>query len=231
MSQLVQDLMSTPLGQVLTATEAQDLAQAAKARVIKTGQLLFKSGDPGNALYIVLSGSLDVVLGAPGSETVVAALGPGQVVGELEVMTSSLRVAALRATEETGLLELESSRFDEMLKQNRPGATKLVTTIARTLARRLAAVNQRLVNRPPPAPAPVAPPPAAAPKASPAPIPVPQPPGAAPAPAPKPTGGGFPQGPSIVPAAAPKPAAPSPAATVGQPIADDDLAVLDKLWS
>jgi CRP-like cAMP-binding protein len=84
--------------------------------------------------------------GASG-DTVVATLGPGQIVGELEVMTQSARVASLVATEESSVLELPVTRFDELLAQNRPAGVKLVTSIAKALARRLAAVNQRIVTR------------------------------------------------------------------------------------
>lgn len=148
MTTTAQALLETPLGSVLSAAEAADLAQAATVRTIPRGQHLFRAGDRGTALYVILSGTLDVVLGQQAAgETVVATLGPGQIVGELEIMTHSARVASLVATEDASLLELPASRFDEMLKANRPAATKIVTTIAKALARRLAAVNQRIVSR------------------------------------------------------------------------------------
>ncbi len=153
MSEVVQALLQTPLGSVLSSAEAADLAQAAKQRTVGRGQYLFRLGDKGDALYVILNGGLDVILGQPAAGTVVVAtLGPGQIVGELELMTGALRVASLLATEETSLLEIPSASFEAMLNANRPAATKLVTTIAKALARRLAAVNQRIVAKTAPPP-------------------------------------------------------------------------------
>jgi CRP-like cAMP-binding protein len=157
MSDIVQALLETPLGSVLSSAEAADLAQLARQRSIGRGQYLCRIGDPSEALYIIINGALDVVLGQDqAGQVVVASLGPGQIVGELEAMTSSLRMASLLATEETQLLEISTAKFDEMLKANRPAANKVVLSIAKALARRLAAVNQRVLNKatPPPPPTP-----------------------------------------------------------------------------
>ena len=146
-------LMDSPLNQVLTAADAAELAKAGGTRALNRGKYLFKVNDPGNALYVVLQGSLEVVLGTPATgETVVATIGAGQIVGELEVMTQSLRVASLMAAEDVMLLEIPADKLDQLLRLNRPSANKLVAYIAKTLARRLAAVNQRIIAKQPPPP-------------------------------------------------------------------------------
>ncbi|KAG5176397.1 hypothetical protein JKP88DRAFT_282759 [Tribonema minus] len=106
-----------------------------------------------------------------GAQTVVASVGAGQVVGELELMTQSARVATLLATDDSEVLEISGSRFDEMLALNRPAANKLLSMMAKALARRLAAVNQRIIAKlPVPTPKPnnphVAPPPMPRPQVS-----------------------------------------------------------------
>ena len=67
---------------------------------------------------------------------------------ELEVMTGSLRVATLKARETSTALEIPAKVFHAMLAENHPAATKLITHMAKTLARRLAAVNQRIMEKP-----------------------------------------------------------------------------------
>ena len=144
----------SPLGEVLSASEAADLVENSKTRSVATGSHLFVVGDKGHSLCIVLSGSFDVVLGQPGrNEMTVTNVGPGQIVGEIEVMTGALRVASLLATDESAVLELASETFDAMIKDNRPAATKLLRSISKTLARRLVSVNQRILDK---APAPMA---------------------------------------------------------------------------
>lgn len=158
MSQLVEALMNTSLGNLLTTDDAKSLAQTAKARTLRRGECLFTAGDPGDALAVVISGSLEVILGQPGTgATVVATVGAGQVVGELEVMTKSRRVATLVATTDSEVLEVEGNALEGMLERHEPAATKIMVYIAKTLARRLAAVNQRIIDKAPKAPPPTAP--------------------------------------------------------------------------
>jgi CRP-like cAMP-binding protein len=168
MGDLVKQLKETSLGETLSASEAADIVQSAKKRDVARGSFLFRAGEKGNALFVILEGSLDVVLGTPENGTVVASLGPGQIVGEMEIMTGSLRMASLLATIDTQALELSGATFEAMVKENRPAATKLVYTISKTLARRLAMVNQRLTSKGPSTPSPAPAPAAAAKPAAPA---------------------------------------------------------------
>lgn len=148
MNDTVQLLMASSLGKVLSAAEASELVQAGTTRSVNKDAPLFALGDQGDALYVILQGSAKVVLGKASTGVVdIATLGAGQIVGELEVMTRSLRVATVVATEDTTTLELTQATLDGLLDENRAAANKLVLYIARTLARRLASVNQRLVGR------------------------------------------------------------------------------------
>lgn len=155
MATLIEDLMSSSLGNLLTTDDAKHLVAKATQKKVRSGEHLFVAGDPGDALAVVISGALEVILGQPSTgATVVATVGPGQLVGELEVMTKSLRVATLAATADTEVLLLSGDTLQAMLNENHPAATKVMTYIAKTLARRLAAVNQRIIERAPKPPAP-----------------------------------------------------------------------------
>lgn len=149
-SNTVQDLLQTSLGNVLAGAELSELVRAATERSVGRGSYLFRAGDTGSALYVIVDGELDVVVGQPAKgESVVATLGPGQLIGEVELLTRTPRVASVVATEETHVREIGASHLEAMLRENRPVAAKLMQSIARLLARRLAAVNQRLLQRAP----------------------------------------------------------------------------------
>ena len=148
MNPAVEKLMSTSLGQILESSDAQELIDNMTTQEIPRGATLFRVDDPGDALYIVVEGALEVILGEGPAATVVATVGAGQIVGELEVMTLSSRVATLSANADATVLALPKATLDNLLANHRPAATKLITYIAKTLARRLAAVNQRIVKRP-----------------------------------------------------------------------------------
>lgn len=153
MSEVIRALLDGPIGQVLTEADATEIASLGSVKTIGHGQALFSAGQAADALYVVIDGSLQVRLGTRDDETPVATLSPGQLVGELEVMTKTSRVASVVAQVESKVLEIPTSHFDELLSENRSSGTRLVQVIAKTLARRLAAVNQRLTtraNEPPP---------------------------------------------------------------------------------
>jgi len=147
MPQIVDQLLNTSLGQAMSATDAAELVQQSRERSISRGESLFSAGDQGDALYVIVDGSFDIKIGSNSSSTVVANVGAGQIVGEVEVMTKSLRVASLIAADDAQVLEVGAKQFNSMLESNKPVATKLLTSIAQTLARRLAAVNQQLITK------------------------------------------------------------------------------------
>ncbi len=150
MSNLAQELMETSLGKFLSTEEAAYLVQQGEEILLHPGNTLFEAGAEGDALFAIVSGTVEVILGQAGvNASVVATLGRGQIVGELELMTKSLRVATLVATTEATVLKIPGPALDAMLASNLPAATKLVHYIAKTLARRLAAVNSRIVAKTP----------------------------------------------------------------------------------
>ncbi|MEM6730830.1 MAG: cyclic nucleotide-binding domain-containing protein [Myxococcota bacterium] len=140
-------LMEGPIGQTLTAADAAEIAQLGQPRDIQHGETLFAAGDPASSLFVVLDGSLQVLLGSSEDETPVATLSPGQLAGELEIMTKTPRVATVAAQGESRVLEVPLEELERLLDENRSSGTRLVQVIAKTLARRLAAVNQRLTTR------------------------------------------------------------------------------------
>jgi CRP/FNR family transcriptional regulator, cyclic AMP receptor protein len=160
MSELTDAFMSTPLSARLTHDEAEVLTASARERKLNPGQYLCHVGDAGNSIYVVLQGSLQVLLGtAKIGETIVSTVGPGQFVGEIEMMTQSLRVASLKAVDECRVLELPTTEFEKLLNRNHSGANKVVFTIAKTVSRRLATTNEHLMakikaSKPPEASAP-----------------------------------------------------------------------------
>ncbi|MCK5688638.1 cyclic nucleotide-binding domain-containing protein [Myxococcota bacterium] len=148
MDQAIQTISLTELGRILGPDETKKLIQLGEVITLEEGSALFEANDESDSFYIALTGSLQVVLGQKSAEPVVVAnLGPGQVVGELEVLTRSLRVASVIATDDCSLLKISASQFDALLEQNDAVANKIMQFIGRTLARRLAAVNQRITTK------------------------------------------------------------------------------------
>lgn len=118
-----------------------------KARRGAPGDALFKEGDPGASLMIVLEGRLVATVRTPGGGTEeVARLGPGEVVGEMAFVDAEPRSATVTAPE--GATVLEFSR--EALAGLRRSAPRVAAAIQRNLlfdvARRLRDAGEKLTD-------------------------------------------------------------------------------------
>lgn len=95
------------------------------------GEELFGHGDPGDALYVVGSGRLEVINRAG---TVIETLGKGAVVGELALLTGEPRSATVRAVRDSELLRLDRRHFEELLRGDAEFAVNLTSMLGRRLA-------------------------------------------------------------------------------------------------
>ena len=97
-------------------------------------QRLFNKGDPGDALYVVLEGEIEVGVGTQGGRHVrFAALGPGAVLGEMAVLDGGARSADAVASRRTRLLRIARDALLETLD----GEPKALLTLAAELVGRL----------------------------------------------------------------------------------------------
>jgi len=99
------------------------------------GEVVFRQGDEGNRLYIVKSGALEV-LASPtdAAEPIpVAYLGPGEVLGELALLTGSPRSASARVPERAELFTVEKPVFLDLMKTLPAFARNLCLVLAKRL--------------------------------------------------------------------------------------------------
>ena len=91
----------------------ETLAAALRVRRFRKGETVFHQGDPGDALHILASGSVKVVL--PSEESaepaIVAVLGPGEFFGELAILDGAPHSATIVALESTETLVLRRDTF------------------------------------------------------------------------------------------------------------------------
>jgi CRP-like cAMP-binding protein len=107
------------------------------------GAVVFRQGDTGERLYIVKSGVLEVLSSAEGGGAdapPVAYLGPGEVLGELALITGSPRTATVRSPEHATLFTLEKSVFLDLMTS----LPNFARSLCHVLARRLEATTLKL---------------------------------------------------------------------------------------
>lgn len=128
----------------LDEKEIDQLLQATTTKKLKTKEVLFRKGDPGNQLYGILSGSLKVMTtGSDGKDVMFGLMGPGEVIGEIALLDSEERSASAVAVEPTELLTLHRRELIPFLEKH-PGAT---IGLAGVLAARVRRLSERAEDR------------------------------------------------------------------------------------
>jgi len=108
-----------PLFDALQPADRDRLATLLRRRFIVKGNILFRKGDEGTALYIILLGSIKIsVSGASGEEIALAILGRGEFFGEMALLDGRPRSADAVALEDTQIYVLDREDFLSFLIQN-----------------------------------------------------------------------------------------------------------------
>jgi len=90
------------------------MAQIAQEVSFEAGHVLFRVGDPGDALYLILEGKVDIV---NENDKLLVSVGPPGCFGEVAVMDKKGRSATVRCVEECRMLMITSKDFQEILEE------------------------------------------------------------------------------------------------------------------
>jgi potassium efflux system protein len=110
--------------QNFTELELRQLIEVGYRQRLRATDFLFHEGQPGDAFYIILSGSVEVF--AEKVNKHLATLEAGQFLGELALMLGIPRTASVRALEETLLFAINRKGFSALLHQHPELAEEIV---------------------------------------------------------------------------------------------------------
>ena len=97
---------------------------------LKKGQTLFHQGDKAESMYVIRSGQIKLVKTKMDQSVVLAYLGDGEFLGEMAIITDSLRSCSAIAAQDTVLQVYERTRFEEMLANNAGVAARIIEGLA-----------------------------------------------------------------------------------------------------
>jgi lysophospholipid hydrolase len=127
----------------LSADVLSELAAIATRVVVAPDELVVRQGDAGDALYVIVSGALDVVLELDsGERQLLARLGAGDCVGEMALLSQRARSATVIARTPAQLVRIGSDAFEPVLVRHPSIRAHLIAFAARRLpSLRLAATG------------------------------------------------------------------------------------------
>ncbi|THD77907.1 MAG: Crp/Fnr family transcriptional regulator [Phenylobacterium sp.] len=126
----------------LSAEGAAALARAGSAVDLPAGRLLCQAGDPGDAVYVVLDGEIEVRTASRGGREVrFVALGKGALAGEMAVLDGGPRSADMAATRRSRLWRIPRAALLERLEAEPAAAVSLLVELVGRLRRTNAALE------------------------------------------------------------------------------------------
>ena len=131
-----------PLFTALDDAAAASLRASMDAVKIAKGSILFKEGDDGEHLYIIIDGKLKLgTSSGDGRENLLSILGPGEMFGELSLFDPGPRTSTATAVTDAKLLSLSHEKVIPWLKQNPEVSLQLLTRLSQRLRRTNEAVG------------------------------------------------------------------------------------------
>ncbi len=134
--ELAELLGEMPLFDGLAPTVLHEIAAAAEWLSLPGGAVLFSAGEPADALYVVLSGSLAVLTtGGRVQGRFLARLAAGDTVGEMGLISGHPRTANVVALRNTELARISSRAFNEVLRREPEAMWRIAQLVVNRLER------------------------------------------------------------------------------------------------
>ena len=133
-------LQAVPIFRFLNYQELVKVASLTELRHFVADEVIFKEGDPGQELFVVLSGGVRVQKG----DQFLVEFGQGEHFGEMALIDREPRSATVTAVDDTRLLVMKRPDFLHIIKHERDMAVKLLWQFLGVLTERLRATSREL---------------------------------------------------------------------------------------
>ena len=129
----------------LDDAEIGEIAEVCREEKFVSGEYIFREGESGNRLYLIVEGEVRISRDVPGSgEEALAIPKPGALFGEMAVFDRSERSTHAISNGGTTVLTITRPDFEMLLDFNREMAYKVLWSVTRLLSGRLRQTNDSL---------------------------------------------------------------------------------------
>jgi CRP-like cAMP-binding protein len=140
-------IKESPLGADLSKNQCKTLAGVAGAICLKKGTSLLEEGHSDDTLYVVVSGSLEVIKPTGGGDIItLQLLHAGDMAGILGFVDGVPHSAGIRALRRCELIALDRKSLEQLLKKDPELVYQVMRSIVRTAHRILARMNTQFVE-------------------------------------------------------------------------------------
>jgi CRP-like cAMP-binding protein len=115
-----------------------DFVQKLPVLLLQPGEIVFREGDHGRELFVLLSGEMEVIKASKGlREARVAVFGPGDWFGDMSILDIMPRSATIRSVAPARVLKMSASDLEALYRKDLKAYAIVVLNIAREMSRRL----------------------------------------------------------------------------------------------
>lgn len=129
-------IRQVPIFAEIDADDLEELAEVVEERRVDPGQFLFHEGDAGDAVFLIIKGTLQVFVGGRDTgraERVLSEQGAGACIGEMAVLDQSPRSASVRAVERTRTLRVPGEGFKRVMSERPEMSEAIVAELVRRM--------------------------------------------------------------------------------------------------
>lgn len=128
--------MKAPLFSALDENTAQRLQDTMDPRSLTRGEVVFREGDPGDSLYVIVSGKVKLArTSADGRESLMSVLGPGEMFGELSLFDPGPRLTTAYVVSDADFISLGNDALRGFLADHPEVAMQMLAGLAHRLRR------------------------------------------------------------------------------------------------
>lgn len=139
----LQDLRKSPIFQGLSDEELKQLMDMAEPVSLRAGDLLIRQGEPGNAAYVLIRGDFEVQKQSGQSLIKIDVRNPGDVVGEMALLSRTPRNASIIAKTDGEALRIPQEAFEKLLRSSSTAAMAILHWVMARLTQNESLLHQQ----------------------------------------------------------------------------------------
>jgi signal transduction histidine kinase len=139
----IQDLRKSPLFNGLSDQELQQLMDNAKPVSLRAGEILMKQGDPGDSAFVVVKGEFEIQKQSGQSLIKIDVRNPGDVVGEMALLSSGQRNATVISKTDSETLCISQEVFENLLSTSSSASLAVLHWVMSRLTQNEALLHQQ----------------------------------------------------------------------------------------
>lgn len=136
-------LKQTELFKELTDEELLEIILIGHVKKYEAGTIIFAEGDPGDTLYLIISGSVRISKMQNDAEEALAVLESRSFFGEMTLFDRDERSAHAIANENASVFAISADALTQLFDKNKSIAYKFLWAFCLTLTRRLRSTNEK----------------------------------------------------------------------------------------